>query len=317
MQGAGQEKCSCLHTSFIVQEAVAHNVNKGGTVYVAFLDTRKAFDTVWIDGMLYRLYQEGMNTKTWRLIKDAYTDFKCAIYLDGKTGEWFGPERGVHQGAPFSMRLYKVFLNDLLKQLRSNNHGVTIGNIDVTCPTSADDIAIMALYKVSLNALLNVAYQYSCKWRFSYNLTKCVAMVHGKEQQTNVPISMGDTQLEIVNVTKHMGVSLTNDTVTQKNIVSQRIGAGRKVLYAAKGLGSAMAPVTPAVLSKIYWSVAVPKMVYGLDVTPVNDACMAELESAHRQHAKVAQGIPDNIPRPAPLAILGWLTMQAYIAMIN
>ena len=28
------------------------------TVFVAVLDTRKAFDSVWIDGLLYKLYQK-------------------------------------------------------------------------------------------------------------------------------------------------------------------------------------------------------------------------------------------------------------------
>ena len=51
LQGAGQEKRSCLHTSLIVQEAIAYNVNKGNTVYVAYLDTRKAFDTVCREGL--------------------------------------------------------------------------------------------------------------------------------------------------------------------------------------------------------------------------------------------------------------------------
>lgn len=73
-------------------------MNKGNTVYVAYLDTRKAFDTVWIEGMLYRLWEEGLNVKTWRLIKDAYTDFQCAVHIAGETGEWFSPARGVHQG---------------------------------------------------------------------------------------------------------------------------------------------------------------------------------------------------------------------------
>ena len=54
----------------LVQEAVAYNVNQGNTVYVTILDTRKAFDTVWIDGLMYKLYQEGMKIKIWRLIRN-------------------------------------------------------------------------------------------------------------------------------------------------------------------------------------------------------------------------------------------------------
>ena len=46
IQGAGQAKCSSLHTSLILQETIAHNSIKGETTYVALLDTKKAYDTV-------------------------------------------------------------------------------------------------------------------------------------------------------------------------------------------------------------------------------------------------------------------------------
>ena len=155
LQGAGQTNCSCIHTSMLVQETVAYNRNKGSVVHVAFLDTRKAFDTVWVEGLLYKLYKLGFNLKTWNLIKDGYNNFECAAYIGGTTGEWFVPKRGVHQGAPFSMNLYQVFINDLLRKLKENRFGVGIGNIDVTCPTSADDVAIIALYKKCMNNIGN------------------------------------------------------------------------------------------------------------------------------------------------------------------
>ena len=39
------------------------------------------------------------------------------------------------------------------------------------------------------------------------------------------------------------------------------------------------------------------------------------MEAAHRKFAKVAQLLPQNIPNAAPLATLGWLTLNSYIAI--
>ena len=87
IQSSGKNHVSCLHTSLLVQQAVAHNVNRGETVYGAFLDTQKAFDTVWVKGLLHKLFESNINPRLWLLIKNAYTDFKCCASVDGRNGE--------------------------------------------------------------------------------------------------------------------------------------------------------------------------------------------------------------------------------------
>ena len=157
-QGAGQSNCSCLHTSMLLQEAIAYNVNRGATVYVAFLDIQKAFDTVWVNGLLFKLLEAGMRGKPWLLIRNSYTDYECAAYVGGRTAPWFMPERGVHQGAPLSMPLYQIYVNDLLKQLRSSKFAVKMYDINVGSPSFADDISVPALSKIGLNTLLYIAH---------------------------------------------------------------------------------------------------------------------------------------------------------------
>ena len=78
---------------------------------------------------------------------------------------------------------------------------------------------------------------------------------------------------------------------------------------AARGLGSDQVPVPPTVLNKIYWSVGIPSLIYGYDVMPLEDCDILELEAAHRRNAKIVQGVQMNIPNPAPLAPLGWLSI--------
>ena len=56
LQCAIREGVSCLNASFLIQEAVGYLKESGEKLFVAFLDTRKAFDTVWIDGMMFKLH---------------------------------------------------------------------------------------------------------------------------------------------------------------------------------------------------------------------------------------------------------------------
>ena len=316
VQGAGQAKCSSLHTSMMLQEVIAENRAKGATVYVAFLDIKKAFDTVWINGLLFKLHEAGLHNKTWQLIRDSYRNYECAAFIGGQPAPWFKPERGVHQGAPLSMPLYQIYVNDLLKQLRANPYAACVAGLKVGAPTFADDIAAATLYKLGLNQMLNIANVYSLKWQFEISIEKSLAMRWGRDLEPDYTIMMGNYELNTVTECKHMGIKLCSMEKNQKQIYHERIGKGKSVLLAAaRGLGSASMAIPAKVLSKICWTVAIPSMTYGLEIVPVNDGGLADLEHEHRQNAKLIQGLPSNFHRPAALATLGWMSMASYVAM--
>jgi hypothetical protein len=47
-----------------------------------------------------------MDPKLWRIIKNTYDDFHCAVSVGGKVSAWFIPKQGIHQGDVLSMRMY-------------------------------------------------------------------------------------------------------------------------------------------------------------------------------------------------------------------
>ena len=126
---------------------------------------------------------------------------------------------------------------------------------------------------------------------------------------------MGNTELSIVNKVKHMGIEICKDNSSRQMDTNKRIGKGQSVLNAARGMGSECLPLPPHVLSKIYWAVAIPRMLYGLEITYINEDCFRELEKSHRKNSKIVQNLPDNISNPAPLSSIGWISVKGYIAI--
>ena len=97
-----QPELGCLTASFVLHETVYHNLELGSNTYVGFLDTSKAFDTVWRKGLLYKLYKLGITGRAWTLIDDCHIDTKSSIVVNQVQSRWFDVQQGVRQGGVLS-----------------------------------------------------------------------------------------------------------------------------------------------------------------------------------------------------------------------
>ena len=317
IQSCGKDHVSCVHTSFAVQQTVTMHINEGKTVHGGFMDTKKAFDHLWILGLLYKLHIERLNPKAWLLTYDAYKDFQCTAFVNGIQGPWFKPARGVHQGAPLSMIWYTVLINDLLKQLCNYKNGICIRNMMLSSPSHADDVSVLTIYKTGLNDMFRISHNYARKWRYSYGIDKTIYMCWGEDSSPDIPIVFGNQVLEPKDECKHMGVTLTTDRRKTIEICQKRIGSGKYALLSGLGLGGAGVRTSPNTLSKIYWGVVVPKMLYGIETTPTDEATLDLLEDNHRQNALMIQNLPTRTPKPAVTALLGWQSLRSFIAYLK
>ena len=74
--------------------------------YAFFLDIQKAYDSVWHDGLWYKLWDMGVNGRMWCVIKKMYESSKSAVLLEGEKSDTFTIEQGVAQGCSLSSIYY-------------------------------------------------------------------------------------------------------------------------------------------------------------------------------------------------------------------
>ena len=84
MQFGFQEGVGCTEASFTIIGTINHMLERGSKVFSCFLDVCKAFDTVWIDGLLYKLFLElVIKGRMWLAIRDLYTNVKAQVLYEG------------------------------------------------------------------------------------------------------------------------------------------------------------------------------------------------------------------------------------------
>ena len=82
--------------------------------------------------MWYKLKTIGVKGKILQAMQSLYENVECAVRINGELSSWFGVNNGVKQGCLLSPTLFAVYLNDLAEGINGLNHGVTMGEEQVS-----------------------------------------------------------------------------------------------------------------------------------------------------------------------------------------
>ncbi|KAK4700586.1 hypothetical protein P7C70_g5660, partial [Phenoliferia sp. Uapishka_3] len=115
----------------------------GKDVYVAFVDLKKAFDTVSRGLLWQKLRLLGCSGKVFDLIRTLYSGLHSMVRLGSFTGEIFKGEVGVAQGDPLSGILWDIYLHDF--RLQEFSDTAKIGTLPISHLLFADDIALISI----------------------------------------------------------------------------------------------------------------------------------------------------------------------------
>ena len=89
--------------------------------------------------------------------------------------EWYEEVVGLREGCVLSPLIFAVYIAELQTEIENKVKGVMV-------LLFADDVIIVAETRKGLQRALDIAFQYSRKWRFSFNVgvEKSAVLVVGK-----------------------------------------------------------------------------------------------------------------------------------------
>ena len=144
---------------------------------MCFLDIRQAFDRVWQDLLMVKLYRKGFNISLIKAITDLYGDMFSCVGSQGVISDWFPVKQGTRQGGCLTPFLYLVFGNDLLDELSKSAYCFMMYGQQCGFLAYADDLLLLSLLKRGMNCLMDICFANSIMERCFYQHLKTNIMV--------------------------------------------------------------------------------------------------------------------------------------------
>ena len=136
MQFSFKEGVGCTEVASTILETINHMLERGSKIFSCFFDVRKAFDTVWIEGLLYKLFSVfGIGGKMWLVIKHLYTDFRACVLYSGSLPREFDVLKGTGQGRILAPFIYKVYINGSLNVLTNRCYWISGNRLSLPSPS--------------------------------------------------------------------------------------------------------------------------------------------------------------------------------------
>ena len=271
LQGGFRQGLSTSHTSFILLESIAWCKEHHWKAFIAFLDARKAFDTVWHTGLFVKLREFGLTGDAWDTLHFWYRHLSSRVKWQGSISRAFPILQGVRQGALLSPLMYAIYINDLLIELEACQFGVRIGSLFCGSPTYADDMSLVAPSDVELQQMLDIAGMYAYKWQYTFNANKSKVMVFGESaasrrelRKSRLWYISGSIIAESDSIS-HLGITLSLSG-SSLNHTMKSISLARSSFYSLHSVGPRFGCLHSTTALKLFKAFPLSILRFGLEV---------------------------------------------------
>ena len=264
---------------------------KGSNVFICSLDAEKCFDSIWHEGLFYKLL-DILPKSHWLFLYRWYQSMKCVVRWDGTHSQCFRVLRGTKQGSILSPTIFDIFINDLLVELSASGVGIRIEDELFNSFAYADDINLMCLKTNDLQILINLCYQYSRKWRFSFGINKTHCMISNKNPFIKYPSwNLGGYKIKNAETLEILGTMFTSNISCDAHI-DKRVNASRRTMYALATVGCSYPGLATEVKVHLWKTIGLPSLLYNLEIFKLKPGQQKFIESVQSSIIKRIVGFP-------------------------
>nr|XP_047127657.1 uncharacterized protein LOC124808550 [Hydra vulgaris] len=254
-----KENSSTLHAEFLLSETIKHYNHNNSPLYICSLDANKAFDSCNWELLFEKLYyQKKIPLSIVHTILSLYQTGTSNISYLGCTSNKFRLSQGVRQGSILSPHLYNIYTENLLEKIVSESKvGTSINGVYTGIIAYADDIVLQSSTISGLQSLINIVQKYGLSNFIKLNTEKTEFLISGISSILINVIYINGDPIKPQNNLKHLGLIRNGLRFCQ-----------------------------PATIVHLFNSLAVPTLLYGLELCGSSNKLLNSIDIAGRSVLK-------------------------------
>jgi hypothetical protein len=217
---------STTHQIARISNDILINFNQDKNTVLTLLDLEKAFDRVWIKGLLYKLYKAGINSNFIKLMSSYLCDRKIRVKVNNELSTEKTIKAGVPQGSVLGPSLFNFYIHDLPEFSKTN------------LALYADDTAIYAHSFYAQAALLQnqlhmkLLTNYFDDWKLKLNESKTELIIFSRKRTNNkifVPFKINNHTVKPTTTVNYLGITLDSRLNFKENLKNKLTKANNAI----------------------------------------------------------------------------------------
>ena len=291
--------------NFILNTIIMKASAKRKKVHVAYLDIKKAYDSVSRVELWKRMRSMGLGGIV-SILKALYHDDRLVVDVNGVKSRELYLGRGLRQGCSLSPILFALYVVDWGKALEASGEGVPVGNMRIGALFFADDVVLVSWTAKGLKKLIRVSEEETRALKLTISEMKSMVM-SGCNDTWDLHDGDGEvfSSLDKIMSYKYLGLDTLN-TMRKITTAKQKkcITAARRYRAAARYLSRRGPDVVD--LSICSWrNVAIPAITFGCEMIQFSESTFKSLDQESARWAKETLNLPSNTPNVCSQILLG------------
>ena len=294
---------------FVARQLVEKTREHGESLYVLFVDLRKAYDSVPRQALWKVLEKYGMLAKMLNVVKSFHERMPAEVRVGSTVTERFEVRNGLRQGCTLAPTLFNIYFSAMVADWSNRSSGVGVNvlykhgrklvgdhtaksrlrEMRVTESQFADDVA---LYATSQNSFESVAAEFvevASEWGLTVSTEKTKGMVVGeglnKSDVRPVQVEGGS-----VDVVQDLGANISRDgEITSE--VTGRIARETRVFGCLRVPVFKNKDLSLATKRAVYRAVVLAVLLYGAETWTMKAVHTRRLNSFHNHCIRTILGV--------------------------